>query len=638
MSAFGLNSVAWALMLIISIGGAKTGSAHELEFLYIDANEGSASGGHAALRFDREVFHFQHVEPGLLRLFRDDYRAFEFAYGFQENRTIHGHQMAVDDAFFARLREAFTQRLLIQNQHFAALQGLYDDQNLLSQLADINNRRGIPLKGLGYFLSEYHTQAGFDQGTERRENPSPPLVELRQAIENHYGADFLHRKRQQAWQTLQSLQPEHATISSSQLDAENFIATNPHFARRYSNQLLNLAALDVLQDAIPVRRDHLVRASLPALTLQETQRAKLTDFRKRLFTDLVKLLHSQRTDWGFPLLVGMARLHALDDSLASGYLVVLDRRQQQASDQEYRAIDDNTLPAALQYTQQVFASATAQLTKRDALSERDYADLELSATALVQMQHSAQSGNPNVLAHLTSTPSRAANAELVDLPLTENTLAIHKDRVSAEIQTFQDQLTSWYEYQLLGRNCVTEIFRTIDKTVAATANPERQIDLASVSEEILGGYIPESGLHLIPFLAYARVGSEYHVKASHSRLPYREQQRLERYGREQEWLVDLQEASPLSSAIYHWNAADSAFLFFTQDQIWPRPILGSFNLAMAGGQGLFGLFSWPWDGGDNLVKSLKGIFVSVPELLFFNIRKGSFPDLLPLAVKSINNR
>ncbi len=52
---------------------------------------------------------------------------------------------------------------------------------------------------------------------------------------------------------------------------------------------------------------------------------------------------------------------------------------------------------------------------------------------------------------------------------------------------------------------------------------------------------------------------------------------------------------------------------------------------MAGlAQGMAGLLTLPWDGGENLRLGAKGALISLPELFFFNIRKGSFPGLIDL--------
>jgi hypothetical protein len=58
-----------------------------------------------------------------------------------------------------------------------------------------------------------------------------------------------------------------------------------------------------------------------------------------------------------------------------------------------------------------------------------------------------------------------------------------------------------------------------------------------------------------------------------------------------------------------------------------RPIFGLFNTVAGMGQSVFGLVSWPYDSGKNLKAGATGILMSLPELLFFNMRKGSYPYL-----------
>ncbi|MBD9360643.1 hypothetical protein [Methylomonas fluvii] len=621
----------WAMVLgsLIWITVAEADQSRHFEFLYIDANEGSASGGHAAIKFDQQVFHFQHIEPGLLRLYRNDAAAFEFAYGFQENRNIYGHRIEVSEDFFQTLRDTFSRRLFIQNQQLSLLQALYDDQALVAGLQRLGSAPPLPIKGLGYFLKQYRATEAFTVEAGKPSNSSQALQQLHEAIVNEYGEDFLAAKRQQAWQTLQALKPELAVNPSANEPKDmRFTATNSSFAERYRNQLLNLAALDVLHARLSPLSESLLEIPEAACKLNSAQRAKLQDFRQRLFADLMTLMRSQRSDWGYPLLVGMARLHALDHAVASGYLSVLDRSRPESDDPQAAIIDEDNLPAALQYSQELFAAASKQLDSPIALDELAYSELELSATALMQLHKPRHEQQSLQLLPLTSTPSRPAAAELLGLPLPTSELADFQNSVTQQIETYQSQLQSLYGYNLLSRNCATEIFRLINQTVADISATAGESTIQA-SQRLLGGYVDEGGLNMIPFIAYDQIGSTYRLSTSFQRQPYRERQRQQRYRQMPQWQVDLQESNTLSSSIYQWNGDDAAFLFFTQDQLWPRPLQGGFNLAVAGGQGLYGLFSWPWDDGDNLHKGLKGIVVSLPELLFFNIRKGSFPGLLP---------
>lgn len=609
-------------------------AARGFEFLYIDANEGSASGGHVAIKFDKDVFHFQHVESGLLRLYRDDFAAFRFAYGYQENRTLHGHRIEVSEDFYLTLRDAFNRRLLIQNQQLGVLQALQDDLVVTAGLRTPESRPTIELKALGYFLDSYRPAASGIADTDTG-NASPLLKQLRQRIDAAYGGDFLQNKRQQTWNRLQTLTPT-LPVNTANPVADRFDPGALVFAQHYQNQLLNLAALDVLHAAITPRPDTLLQSRLTTFKLNATQIDKLNAFREKLFADLIRLMRSQRPDWGYPLLVCMARLHALDASLASGYLVVLDRSRKTDAGTPSASLDADALPAALQYTQRIFAAANTRLAGPAPLDERGYAEIEQSVAALLQVHGLSddrrQSGK---LAALTSTPSLPAKAELIGLPLASEALESYRSEVDKRLDNYREQLASIYGYDLVSRNCATEIFRVINDTLKRqlASNNQDPNRLAEDSRRLLGGYIDDGGLNMIPFVAFDQVGNEYRLHSSYRLDSYRETQLRKLYIDAPPWLVDLQESNLLSSTIYDWNGGDAAFLFFTQDAIWPRPLQGGINLAVAAGQAAYGLLSWPWDGGLQLQKSLKGMAVSVPELLFFNIRKGSFPRLLPDVVQ-----
>ena len=59
-----------------------------------------------------------------------------------------------------------------------------------------------------------------------------------------------------------------------------------------------------------------------------------------------------------------------------------------------------------------------------------------------------------------------------------------------------------------------------------------------------------------------------------------------------------------------------------------RPLLGLANLGYATGGGVLGLVTAPFDGARRLRAAGSGAWYSLPELAFFNIRKGTF-DYVP---------
>jgi len=96
------------------------------------------------------------------------------------------------------------------------------------------------------------------------------------------------------------------------------------------------------------------------------------------------------------------------------------------------------------------------------------------------------------------------------------------------------------------------------------------------------------------------------------------------YEHENPVAVFLRESNTLTSAVYRHNPDDSIFVFFTDDAVLARPLLGAVNLAVGLAASAVGLVTLPADGGKTLWAGLKGAVFSLPELFFQNIRKGSF--------------
>ena len=110
---------------------------------------------------------------------------------------------------------------------------------------------------------------------------------------------------------------------------------------------------------------------------------------------------------------------------------------------------------------------------------------------------------------------------------------------------------------------------------------------------------------------------------------HRHQQLSEMYQQENDFLVYLREFNTLSASHYKFNDQDPAFLFFADEDIWARPLLGTFNLLTGVTVSLYGGFILPFDSGKTIKNGVMGILMSLPELVFFNIRKGSYKHLTP---------
>ncbi|MGZ8947016.1 MAG: hypothetical protein ACXW1W_16540 [Methylococcaceae bacterium] len=158
-------------------------------------------------------------------------------------------------------------------------------------------------------------------------------------------------------------------------------------------------------------------------------------------------------------------------------------------------------------------------------------------------------------------------------------------------------------------------------------NQSKQVDwLINESTKRLGGNVSAT-YNFIPFLSFQSVQEHYKVTTNTILSSYRGQQLEKLYARNNGLMVALRESNIFSSTLYTYNPDDAFFVFFTDDNLALRPVFGLFNTAAGIGQSLFGFLSWPFDAGKNLKSGATGVLMSLPELLFFNMRKGSYKYL-----------
>jgi hypothetical protein len=135
---------------------------------------------------------------------------------------------------------------------------------------------------------------------------------------------------------------------------------------------------------------------------------------------------------------------------------------------------------------------------------------------------------------------------------------------------------------------------------------------------------PGAGLGFIPFAFFDEAKTRLRVDEL-ADVPSHRERELARLSREAPGLgTRVAESMTLSSSIYTPRPRDSTFLFFTDGVFWRRPLLGLVNLGYAAGSSVVGLATAPFDGGERLRAAGTGVWYSLPELAFFNIRKGTF--------------
>jgi hypothetical protein len=190
------------------------------------------------------------------------------------------------------------------------------------------------------------------------------------------------------------------------------------------------------------------------------------------------------------------------------------------------------------------------------------------------------------------------------------------DAAARTARAYARAVDDHYRYDLVRRNCVTETFRTIDATLGPDA------------DAALGARIGVDAWHAIPAVATRAVRRSWRVASTDVTPSYRSERvaALARAGNP--IAVRLRESNTLTSTVYRRTRDDSVFLFFTDDALPLRPLLGAANLGVGVGASVAGALVSPFDGGTLFLAGLQGMLWSVPELFFVNVRKGSF-DWVP---------
>jgi len=580
-----VNAATTALLLAFAPArGERADAPAPLAFLHVESNVDGASGGHSALRVGGFVYHFQHGDDGLLELVRDDWTGFQYVYAGLENRTLHlAHVDAAPadvERVARRCASAYVEEVTALDR--AARRRL--DAEWFDALRD--GRLPPPIRGLGLLADAAGAL------------PAAGADELRAAVLAAFGARFLADERARSEQAIAGF-----ALAPAATDLEP-----------WREQVATGAALRALEEGRPLAAEAALD-DVDLAPLSAGERAALARARDAQTATILSLLRSARCDRGFALLVAIARHRAASLSLERGRLVVLDPFP-----------DDAPRFAPERWLEPESVAAQARLAVRALEAERAIRRAVLSAETFVEADWNALEdvsarcrearrgarGEPVRVRSLRMVPSRgrvvAARPAVADA-------ASRAALAHARVERTRCEDEERRAYRLLDRNCVTELARLVDSAFEDPADETRA----------LGGRLdPDRGLGFIPFVFQERVVARLRIAREETILNHRLTMLARVEAQEPGLLTSLREATALASTIYRPRASDGDFLFFTDDVVGLRPLCGAANLGWGVVCGLGGVVTAPFDGGRRLRAGFHGAFFSLPELVFANVRKGSF--------------
>ena len=551
-------------------------SAAEIAFAYAHPNVGMATGGHAAFVAGDTAYHVQADGAGLFRIVRDGWDHFTYVYSTLQNRPLSIAHVAVTDRVREALLDRFARVYVEQDLDYARRDERALDLAWLEALRD--GRPLPPLRAAGLL------------SPDRADDPDARTLAAR--LRERAGAGM----------------PASSSVA---------LSTSDPAALR--DQLALREALRGLERAYGLDPEAL--ATLPAgrddpLTSEE--RAALGSLAAQLERDLVDLLFSDRPDRGYALLLFEARWLAIQRSLGEGRLRVLDPFAGRTPPPLAQISEASAAERArrLEYLDRTLRRVRRAVLASGRLDTASYNVLE-EAAGVIQRAVRDAPGVELLEVARRQAPVRGRSVEFVpsELP-SEARLAAAR----AELARAEARLRERWSYALLRRNCITEL---ADVVVAAFAS----LDAA---DRALGGRIPAGEpLAAIPAVFFARVRERLREVRVEHRLAHRVRALEVLTERDpRAWTRVRESIAPLAH-LYTPKLRDGAFLLFTDDVFWRRPLYGSANLAYGLGYAALGALASPLDGGRRWQAGIAGALWSLPELAFQNVRKGTFDFVEP---------
>lgn len=553
-----VRAVALALLAL-----SAEARAAELGFVYVRANVGGGSGGHAALVSGSTVYHLQNGSDGLLHLTRDRWGHFRYLYADLQNRPLQIALVDVDPAARERVLARFS-RLYVEQE--AALAKRDEARDDVAWLEASRDGGAFPeLLGAGLLAPE--------------RAHDPHALRLRDALAAAPDAVHLEDARAGA---------EHASVTR---------------LRDLRDTLLLREALAALESGWGLSDDALVHT--PAANdepLSPDEREALHALAAELERTIASLLRSTREDRGAAILLAQARYLAVRRSLDENRLVLLDPFEgAPLGPTDPLEMTPAGYAEALRYTVAVARRIRTEMLAREAPDEPGYNRLEQAGAVLERVASARELGALIELGR-RRLPSRG---RAVAVPSLAGDVDAALGEARARLDLHERELRERYAYDLFSRNCITELVR----------NAEDALDGRVSADETFG---------FVPYVSFDRVRERLPV-ARVEDVPSHRARELARLEREAPGVwTRLRESTTLGSAIYTPRRSDGAFLLFTDDVFWRRPLYGVVNLAYAAGYTAYGVAAAPFDFGSRAKAGLSGMFWSVPELAFENVRKGSF--------------
>ncbi|EOQ95399.1 hypothetical protein LEP1GSC195_2548 [Leptospira wolbachii serovar Codice str. CDC] len=559
-------------------------------FLYIDSNSGQSSGGHSALRFGDRVYHLQYsFEDKIFHIIRESWVDFRFQYGVVQNRNIEFYEWEISDLAKHTLRQKWNELYLVQQTHIQNQKKLEEEWET-SELNVDGHRFSLPISGFGYFtnIPDPHS-------------PIPKLFSFSKKEKDILKSSSIHWK-----ETAKKIHLTKTEVSLPDTDSpyrlihsiqtKRDLLTNAEKKRFIRNYLL---------DPVLVYESAFFHLNGSEFRLSEQEIKVWRSYLTGLVHDLrYCVLESECNDWEEMTL--LIRILYTQKSIAEG-IIVFPKKNLDG----FQYLPVVELPDSVLATKQEEYAKLFTLQKKIFASGYDSIQFFNWESFLVRYQSFLEQGVPPEGIEFNWVGYNPYKENSQNLVISDEA---EKQTRLKNYESYTNGIQNLYAYHLTHQNCTTELFRYMNEMF-----PEGQIGNETFWDPLSSTV---SSLNFIPSVAALKLGSNSGTK---QRKLYPSYRNLKRKKIANFTEKHFKESFVPTSKIYKQNPIDHPFLFFTEETVWNRPLLGLANTIYGVGYTGMGILSAPFDKGSRFSKGTESVFYSLPELVFFNIRKGHFP-------------
>ncbi|WP_235594501.1 hypothetical protein [Leptospira noguchii] len=533
---------------------------------------------------------------------RESYDDFAFDYNIISNRTSVLTRLKLTPQQISVLESGLNRLYLVQFRHLQNLEMLKKETKFLEELNSPEKKIG--LRATAYFTSK---------------NKSVLSKDLKSKLMTALGENFLKDLEQNLKDEM--LSPNNLLVKMEfssfpeKMHKYVFPFFKPGSYLKIRDILEGILFCQILREEWALNQEFKISNIQEPLTIKEKE--LLENFGQKQAEGLIQILSDQDPGWAYSALVTLARLHTIEESIRIGSPVFLSSFPDNSTIvYKEDSQDEQALHHFSKETWAIVSLARKKISTLNELTEKEYQIWEDSSNRAFEFQEGIQTSIPVRVTSEKLLPQRE-NKFLIPMYLPENsTLQEYLIFAKQREKEYHTHLKKLYPFRILFENCTTEILKSAQ-------NSFDQKEIPFPGKKINFNF----SLSFIPFYASYSVSNNWNNEGEKILLSYRRKKLAKLLEQNPNLKTRILESFTFSSSIYKPNREDHFFPLFTDDVFWGRPLYGTVNLTAGFGASLIGIFTSPFDRGEKLQKGFQSLFFSLPELTFFNIRKGTFPSV-----------